>query len=426
MKKTITLSAIIILLSGISLHMNAQDITSQTAKEIIPAIRFGNNISVKFGGFVRAEYYVDSREMVGAVEDLFGFFPENNQYGADGKDLNDVVRQNISTQATRFNTLLTGPDFLKAKSTAFIEYDFSGGGNVNLRLRQAWIKLNWQRAEILIGKTWNPLSEIPFPSVAGLHTGIPFRPFGRGDQLRFTFNLSQKLSLLLAGEYQSEHKSPIESNAASDVRSNPIPELHFQIRYKSKSFSSGIISEYKTVRPATKTTGTLGTFKTTQTISSYALGLYWDYRISLFNIKGSALYAQNLSELFQQGGYAVKTLNTETGARTYSPSESVSGWVNLVYGRKWQVALFGGYQKNLGFTDNILSDGAFFGRWQNVAYIYRIAPSIKYSYKQWQFQLEADYDVAAYGTVDYADKGKVRNAEEVAGVRGIFATTFFF
>ena len=51
--------------------MNAQDITSQTAKEIIPAIRFGNNISVKFGGFVRAEYYVDSREMVGAVEDLF-------------------------------------------------------------------------------------------------------------------------------------------------------------------------------------------------------------------------------------------------------------------------------------------------------------------------------------------------------------------
>lgn len=423
MKKTIISIASVLL--SISL-IQAQEVTSETAKTLVPAVKIGNNIQVKFGGFVRAEYYIDSREIVGAVDDLFGFFPENEKPDANGDDLNAVVRQNLSTQATRFNALLTGSDIFNAKSSAFFEYDFSGGGTVNLRLRHAWAKLSWQKAEVLIGKTWNPLAETSFPSVAGLHTGIPFRPFGRGDQLRLTYKPTKEWSILLAGVYQTEHKSTLESSAATDIRANPIPDLHLQLHYKTPAFSAGILSEYKIVRPATQTTGTQGTFSTSETVSSYALGAYADYKKDLFNVKGSVIYGQNLSELFQQGGYAVKSQNDETGARTYTPSNSVSYWLNATYGKIWQVGLFAGYQQNLGFSDNPLADGAFFGRWQDVDHIYRIAPSLKYSYKQWAFHAEVDYDVAAYGTVNYADKGKVRNAHEISGVRGIFATTFFF
>ena len=120
------------------------------------------------------------------------------------------------------------------------------------------------------------------------------------------------------------------------------------------------------------------------------------------------------------------SFNPETGAKTYAPSESFTAWGNIVYGSKFQLGVFGGYQKNLGFTENILADAGFFGRWQDVAHIYRIAPSIKYSHKQWTFQVEADYDIVGYGKVDYANKGKVEDPENVSGVRGIFASTFFF
>ena len=34
---------------------NTQDITSETAKDLIPVVRFGDDIKVKLGGFFRAE-----------------------------------------------------------------------------------------------------------------------------------------------------------------------------------------------------------------------------------------------------------------------------------------------------------------------------------------------------------------------------------
>lgn len=404
----------------------AQEITSSTAKEIIPVVKLGNNIQVKLGGFLRTEYYIDSRETVGVVDDLFSFFPENKKLDGNGDDLNAVVRQNLSTQATRFNALFTGPDIFNAKSSAFFEYDFSGGGTVNVRLRHAWAKLNWEKAEILVGKTWNPFAEAPFPSVAGLHTGIPFRPFGRGEQIRITYKPTPKINILFAGVYQTEHKSTLEQSAAADIRANPIPDLHLQLHYRTPSLSIGFLSEFKVVKPATQTTGTQGIFKTSETLSSYALAAYADYKKDLFNLKSSLVYGQNISDLFQQGGYAVKFQNDQTGTRTYTPSNSLSYWINLTYGKTWAPGIFIGYQKNLGFSDNLLAGGDFFGRWQNVDHIYRIAPSLKYSYKQWVFHAEIDYNVAAYGNVDYADKGKVKDAKEVSGVRGILATSFFF
>ena len=302
---------------------------AQEKKEVaplIPTVKVSDNVSVKFGGFVRSEYYIDSRETVGAVDDLFGFFPENESKDAAGKDKNAVVRGNLSTQATRFNALFTGPDVWKAKSTSFFEFDFSGGAGtqtstgatnpVGLRLRHAYTKLSWTKSEVLIGKTWNPLSETIFPSVVGLHTGIPFRPFGRGEQLRFTWKPSSKFNVLVAALYQTEHKSSVFSDATgvaiantNDIRSNPIPDLHLQLHYKSPSLFAGIISEYKEVRPATQTTGTSGVYNTSETVGSYALGAFADYKKKKFDLKVSSLYGQNLSELFQQGGYAVKSFD---------------------------------------------------------------------------------------------------------------------
>jgi len=292
---------------------------------------------------------------------------------------------------------------------------------------------------LLIGKTWNPLGETIFPDVVGLHTGIPFRPFGRGEQIRYTWKPSSKINLLVAALYQSEHKSTVYTDAtgttasnSNDVRANLIPDLHLQLHFKTPSWFAGIVSEFKVVRPATQTTGANGVFNTSETVSSYALGAFAHYKKSKLNVRASAIYGQNLSELFQQGGYAVKSYDASTGAKTYTASNSISSWANITYGNKLVVGLFGGYQKNLGFNDNILASAdaggaaTFLGRWQNVDHIYRIAPSVKYSIGRLVFSGEVDYNVAGYGTVDYANKGKVKDAKDVSGVRAVLATTFLF
>ena len=401
---------------------------------VIPIVKLSDNVTVKFGGFVRAEYYFDSRKVVGAIDDLFAFFPDKHLYDDEGNDINKVFRNNLSTQATRFNAAFTGPDVLKAKTTAFFEFDFSGGNTVNLRLRHAYIKLNWPKSEILVGKTWMPLAETIFPSVIGLNTGVPFRPFGRGDQLRFTYKPTNTLTLLGAVVYQSEHKSfnymdinrTVGQNG-DNIRANPIPDIHLQLHLKSGAIFAGLVAEYKIVRPATVSKGTEGTFRTNERVNSYAFGGFLRYVKEKLTIQGSSLYGQNLSELFQQGGYAVTSIDFATGRRTYSPSNSLSSWINITYGQTVVAGLFGGYQKNLGFTNNILDGaGTFLGRWQDIDHIYRLSPSIKYTSGRFVLAAELDFNSVAYGTVDYLDKGKVKDASEISNVRGIIAATFNF
>lgn len=436
MKKTVFLVASLI---GCLFFAQAQDNVS-TEKPLIPVVTLSKDVNVKFGGFMRAEYYVDSKEMVGALDDLFGFFPEKPVYDANGKDINNVVRHNFSTQATRFNALFTGPSVFNAKSSAFFEFDFTGGNSVNLRYRHAYGQLSWTKTDVLFGKSWNPLAAIHFPSVLGLHTAIPFRPFGRGDQVRVTYRLTDKISILGAALIQTEHRSTLETSAATDVRANPIPDMHLQLFHKTNNLMLGLLSEYKITRPATYTEGA-GTPKpkyiTKETVSSFSLGGIMDYKKDLFNAKASVLYGQNLSELYIAGGYATTSIDTTTGHRTYSPSNSVSSWLNFTYGKKWIAGVFGGYHKNLGYHTPILAptlddDGVtiktptLFGRWQNIDHIYRASTSLTYKIERWVFGAEVDYNVAAYGEVDYGKKGKIKNATETSNIRGVLSATFIF
>lgn len=436
MKKTAFLLASLV---GCLFYAQAQDNVS-TEKPLIPVVTLSKDVNVKFGGFMRAEYYVDSKEMVGLLDDLFGFFPEKPVYDANGKDINNVVRHNFSTQATRFNALFTGPSVFNAKSSAFFEFDFTGGNSVNLRYRHAYGQLSWAKTDVLFGKSWNPLAAIHFPSVLGLHTAIPFRPFGRGDQVRVTYRLTDKISILGAALIQTEHRSTLETSAATDVRANPIPDMHLQLFHKTNNLMLGLLSEYKITRPATYTEGA-GTPKpkyiTKETVSSFSLGGIMDYKKDLFNAKASVLYGQNLSELYIAGGYATTSIDATTGHRTYSPSNSVSSWLNFTYGKKWIAGVFGGYHKNLGYHTPILAptlddDGVtikiptLFGRWQNIDHIYRASTSLTYKIERWVFGAEVDYNVAAYGEVDYGKKGKIKNATETSNIRGVLSATFIF
>ena len=416
-------------------RMQAQE--TPQAKPLVPAIRVADNVQLKIGGFIRTEYLFDSRQPVAAINDLVGFFPANKRLDANGKDLNDVARSSISSKGTRVNMALTGPDVFNAKSSSLFEIDFTGDASnvLNIRFRHAWIKLSWEKAELLLGKTWNPLGETPAPGVAGLAGAAPFRPFGRSEQVRLVLKPAQNFHVWLAGVYKTEHAYNTDASVvAADIKNGTLPELHLQLRYVSPNFSAGLVSAYKTVRPALAITDADNkTYSAENTVSSYALGGFVDFKAGQFNAKAGATFGQNLGEYFMVGGYAVKEVDAK-GIPSYTPLSISAYWVFLSYaGKHWTPGLFFGYTQNNGFRDELKESGGrrtvacgpvganAFG----VESAYRIAPSLKYSVGRLAFQAELEYNAAAYGS-EFDNKLKATKSETVGGVRFLLATSFFF
>ena len=408
----------------------------QGNKNLIPAIRIADNVQLKIGGHVRTEYLFDSRQPVAVLNDLVGFFPANKRPDENGKDLNNLARSSISSKGTCFNAAFTGPDVLNAESDAFFEVDFTGADNqaVNLCFCRAYIRLNWPKAELLLGKTWNPLGETADPGVPDLAGGTPYRPFGRSEQIRFVLKPVRNFHLWLAGVYQTEHAfatdGPLQ-NGGADIKNTLLPELHVQLRYVSPRFSAGLVSAYKNIRPRISVGEDPQLVE--NTLSSYALGGFVDFNADKFVARAGVTFGQNMGEYLMIGGYAVKETDAR-GIPSYTPLKVAAGWAFLGYaGKHWSPGIFFGYTRNNGFEDELknsgerrtiasgpIGDDAF-----GVAKAYRIAPSLKYSVGRLAFHAELEYNAAAYGT-EFDNKLKATKSENVGAVRFRFITSFFF
>lgn len=119
---------------------------------------------------------------------------------------------------------------------------------------------------------------------------------------------------------------------------------------------------------------------------------------------------------------SIKSIDTLTARKSFTPVNHLFIWGNLLYGDKRQIGLFAGYAKNLGADDQTC--GIFYGRGMNIDYVYRLSSSLSYISKKTQFSIEFEYTVAAYGTTD--NEGIVNNAKEIGGSRILFTVFYFF
>src|SRR5210317_2282001 len=135
MKRTPILSLLLIFLSILTL--NAQDKAS-----------FG----IKFSGFVKNDFFVDSRQTICAREGHFLLWPAPEKLDEYGNDINSKSTFNILAIQSRLSGKITGPDAFGAKTTGMLEGDFfaQANDNINLfRMRHAYVKLNWTHIEAL-------------------------------------------------------------------------------------------------------------------------------------------------------------------------------------------------------------------------------------------------------------------------------------
>lgn len=139
-------------------------------------------------GFVRANALFDSRQAVEAREGFLLFYAKKPHYDQDGKDINAKPSFNQYAMCSHLTAKVTGPDVLGAKAFALIEGDFTGASNAennSMRLRHAYISMQWDKTRLIMGQYWHPMG-LPemIPGVLGLNTGAPFHSFSRQPQIR--------------------------------------------------------------------------------------------------------------------------------------------------------------------------------------------------------------------------------------------------
>lgn len=380
-------------------------------------------VSFKLKGFVRNDFWYDTRQNVTSRDDLFNLFPKNISRDMHGKDINANGAFNIIAIATRLNLALTGPDAFKAKTSGVIEADFTGVSNDDvdgLRLRLAYAKLKWNHVELLFGQNWHPLFvEEAMPQVPALNTGAPFHPFIRNPQLCLSFFSGKSIFKIAAVAQRDNMSDGPKSTSSTYLRNSMVPNFHAQYQLKSGKNLLGMGADYKILRPMIST---VKSYQTYERIGSYAFMGFWKYENPKFFALIKAIYGQNLTEHLMTGGYAVATRDSFNFLQTYTPTNHLFLTGNIVFGKNLQFGLFGGYIKNFGTSEENI--GEYFGRGNDIDHLYRITAFSSIKANAFKASLEFEYTSAAYGKPD--KHGIVQNWTEVANLRSSLILMYLF
>ncbi len=391
------------------------------------------SIKLQIGGFLRTDFVYDTRKTAEVVDGLVSFYPMDKLPDANGRDLNKASSTALSAIATRMTFRFFGPEVLNAKSSAYVEFDFTGMSNTyGIRLRQVYSLLDWGETSLLMGRTWMPLSIASMPNVVAFNTGAPFWNFNRSDQLRFSWmpgNFLLSATAAMQGDYCTLGPDPagIQPALKSNMfmRDAMIPEIDLWIQYKYKNWLFGAIGHTKSVQPRTVTTGEGGLkYKTNQLLTTFTAMGYLQYKDPDFTMKASSMYAQNMTESLMLGGYAVSNVDPVTGAEEYTPIQHWNSWINLDYGKVWQAGFFAGYIRNLGTLDREIS--TVYARAGNIRSMWRFSPHLFFNAKNLQLGSELEISGAEFGTIDKIDYGKVAETHSVTNLRLNLLMMFLF
>ena len=359
------------------------------------------DFSLSWHGFVNPHYYADSRSVVGGREDMMLFYPKPIVRDSLGHDINDGWQANMLAITARLNVRITGPEMLGAKTSAFVEGDFTGSTNAtidNLRLRHAYITLRWRRWVVddlyrtphmlIMGQYWYPMviHEI-MPMTNPLNMGAPFHCYARQPQVRYSYNVGRWEAVAVAcWQLDNMSQGLLSGNPQSSTlfaRHSLLPELNAQLRYQTKHLFLGAAANLKTIQPVVPDpTGTLH--------SSFSWSLFGKVTLGPVTIKAQTLLNNSLYEGCSLGGYLMLTDGS------FRDWHFNTVWLDFEGNQgHWRPGLFMGYAKNLDFGN---ADYTYcFGRGHDLAYLWRVQPRLTYTtQKGLSLVGEAEYTYAGY------------------------------
>jgi hypothetical protein len=384
---------------------------------------------IKFSGYVKNDIYIDTRQC-GATTALrdehFYLYPENVLYDMDGKDINASTDLHMVNIQTRLKGDIFGPDAFGAKTSGVIEAEFYGTSELDLngfRLRHAYVKMDWQKTNLLIGQYWHPLFPAEsFPGTLSFNTGAPFNPFSRNPQVRLTRKLNEVSTSLTIYSQRDFVSTGPEGSSNKYMKNSGLPGANLQFRIPmGQVFTAWFGVDYKTLRPELKTSVN---YENKETFGSYSTFANVKIKTKPVIISLMGVYAQNATDLMMLGGYAVSEItDTLTQLKEYTTINTMSAWADLTTnGKKVAFGLFTGYSKNLG--SNVPVKGSFYSRGSNIEHLFRVSPRVTFTSGTLSFGLEMETTTAAYGTTQ--SDGLVANTNNVTNVRILLATIYKF
>lgn len=383
------------------------------------------SFGISFSGFVKTDIIYDTRQSVVIREGHFLLYPQNESLDVNGNDVNDKSSFNILSIQTRLNGKITGPVAIGAKTSGVIEAEFFGHSDADIngfRLRHAFVNLDWETTSLLVGQTWHPLfiAEM-FPGVVSFNTGVPFQPFSRNPQIRFTHSFDKLKVIAVAASQRDFSSNGPNGFTSMYLRNSVLPNLNFQLQYSGNELFAGAGVDYKQITPRIVT---IKNIKTDNTLSSLSLTGFAKVSIDPVTFKFQGIYGGNLTDHLMLGGYAVKSLDTLTGVEEYTALKCFSVWGEISTGKNIEYAVFASYTKSLGADDNIA--GAYYGRGTNIENVFRISPRVQFNFNKLRFSTELEYTSAGYGTPDNLNKGKIENVKDFTNLRILGAIYLFF
>ncbi|MCH5328607.1 MAG: hypothetical protein J1E02_06270 [Coprobacter sp.] len=394
------------------------------------------NFSYQFYGFVRADLFYDTRDNECTLSDNFYLYPKDRLPDDAGQDLNAQPSGSFYTFTTRLGLDVTGPLVGKATPSAKVEADFCGFGanNTMLRIRQAYVNLQWEHSSVLIGQTWHPLFGDVSPTVLNLSTGAPFQPFNRSPQLQYRYQ-NHSIAVTASAIYQLGYLSTgPKGKDAEYLKNGMIPELYAGIDYRKEKVLAGVGVEMISLKPRTLATvteivdgeTTSHTYKVNERITTPSFEAHVKYTEKKYRLAAKTVYGKNLCHLSIPGGYGVASENPETGQRTYTPFTTSSTWVNGIFGSTYQVGIYGGYIKNLGTDKPLmpLADGQY-GSALNADQIVCGAAHFSYNLPHWKAGIELNCTTVYYGETKLST-GRVDHTHPVTNLRVLGQAIYYF
>jgi hypothetical protein len=355
-----------------------------------------NPYKFSLSGYVRADAIFDSRQAVEAREGYLLFYPKKPVFDKQGKDINAQPSFNQYAMTTRLTGKITGPDIMGAKAFALIESDFTGASNSennSLRLRHAYISMQWKTTRLMAGQYWHP-QDIPemIPNVLALNTGAPFHSFSRQPQVRVDQKIGKFNLVAVAASQRDYVNTGPGGNSPSYLRNSVIPNLHAQLQFKQDKAFAGASIDYKNLTPRLVTDSA---YISNESVNCMSYSAFGSLKFNHLIMKTQYTLNRALNDHLMMGGFAVTDMDATNGRFEYMPLSYHSAWINLTYNKtRWQPSFFAGYTINATDEDEI--KGAVYARDPDIDYVYRIAPMLTYTEKKFSFHCEFEYTVAAF------------------------------
>lgn len=353
-----------------------------------------NKYKTEVSGIVWYQYFYDTYQNVETRDGALLLYPK----ALDANKINETGKMGSSAFFSRLRVKFSGAEAFGAKASGMLEGDFFATSQDmvgHLRLRHAFVKLDWDQSSLLIGQYWHTIIDTDVIPAADLIANVPYFPLNRSPQISFTYKLTSELSVNAAALVHSYHRS---SGPIDMQRNAGLPELAGKLKYKTDNFVFGVNGGLKTVKPRIQTD--LGE-KATKKLSTPYFGAFTSLKSDPVTIKAQLVYGQNLTHFIMIGGMGAKEDPTTVDDFEYSALKTLATWADVhTNGKKVQAGLFLGYSQMMGATDDYTSlsiGGVALSRTDQLVSTMRISPRVDFFSTRMKIGVEYSLTNAIYG-----------------------------